>query len=216
MNKPLQILTPEDLARTSTETIGHYQRLADGFLEGTRDHDVSQNIDALLRQIEGNGPFDILDLGCGPGRDLLVFRDLGHHPVGLDGCAAFVKMAVDRTGCIVWHQDFLELELPPNAFDGVFANASLFHVPTQELDRVLLNLYSCLRPNAVLFCSNPRGSDIERFNGDRYGAFLEPATWKSFVLAAGFTELEHYYRPEGRPREQQPWLATVWRRPSQG
>ena len=122
-------------------------------------------------------------------------------------------MAVDRTGCPVWHQDFLELELPPNAFDGVFANASLFHVPTQELDRVLLNLYSCLRPNAVLFCSNPRGSDIERFNGDRYGAFLEPVTWKSFVLAAGFTELEHYYRPEGRPREQQPWLATVWRRP---
>ena len=213
MNKPLQILTPEDLAKTSTETIGHYQRLADGFLEGTRDHDVSQNIDALLRHIQGDRPYDILDLGCGPGRDLHTFQELGHCPVGLDGCAAFVEMAVDRTGCTVWHQDFLELELPPNAFDGVFANASLFHVPTQELDRVLLNLYSCLRPNAVLFCSNPRGSDIEHFNGDRYGAFLEPVTWKSFVLAAGFTELEHYYRPEGRPREQQPWLATVWRRP---
>ena len=213
MNKPLQILTPEDLAKTSTETIGHYQRSADGFLEGTRDHDVSQNIDALLRHIQGDRPYDILDLGCGPGRDLRTFQELGHCPVGLDGCAAFVEMAVDRTGCTVWHQDFLELELPPNAFDGVFANASLFHVPTQELDRVLLNLYSCLRPNAVLFCSNPRGSDIEHFNGDRYGAFLEPATWKSFVLAAGFTELEHYYRPEGRPREQQPWLATVWRRP---
>ena len=155
----------------------------------------------------------VLDLGCGPGRDLLAFRELGHQPVGLDGCAAFVEMATSRTGCTVWHQDFLELELPPHVFDGVFANASLFHVPTQELGRVLLDLYTCLKPGGVLFCSNPRGPDTERFNGDRYGAFLEPATWTDFVVATGFSELEQYYRPKGRPREEQPWFATVWRRP---
>ena len=214
MIKPLQILTPDQLAKTSTETIDHYQRSAHDFQEGTRDHDVSQNIEALLRHIEGNAPHDILDLGCGPGRDLLTFQELRHRPVGLDGCAAFVEMAIERTGCAVWHQDFLELNLPDQMFDGVFANASLFHVPTQELGRVLRDLYMSLKPGGVLFSSNPRGSDIERYNGERYGAFLEPETWRGFVLAAGFTELEHYYRPEGRPREQQPWLATVWRKPT--
>jgi SAM-dependent methyltransferase len=133
--------------------------------------------------------------------------------VGLDGCQEFVELAQKRTGCEVLHQDFLKLNLKPFAFDGVFANASLFHVPTQELERVLLALNTCLRFNGVFFCSNPRGPDIEQFDGDRYGAFLEPETWGNFVRSAGFIELESFYRPSGRPKEQQPWLATVWRKP---
>ena len=64
----------------------------------------------------------------------------------------------------------------------------------------------------MLFCSNPRGPDIERFTGGRYGTFLEWETWRAYLLGAGFSELEHYYRPQGRPRAEQPWLATLWRR----
>ena len=211
MNRPLRALTPEELAATSTKTLGHYQRLADEFFLGTQDHDVSQNIEALLRKIDGGGPYDILDFGCGPGRDLLALRQLGHRPVGIDGCSAFVEMAENLSDCKIWHQDFLNLRLPDNAFDGIFANASFFHVPTQEFDRVLRERYDCLRPGRVLFSSNPRGPNIERYDGSRYSAFLDLETWRAFVLAAGFTELEHYYRPKNQPREQQPWLATVWR-----
>jgi len=124
MNRPLRALTPEELAATSTKTLGHYQRLADEFFLGTQDHDVSQNIEALLRNIDGGGPYDILDFGCGPGRDLLALRQLGHRPVGIDGCSAFVEMAENLSDCKIWHQDFLNLRLPDNAFDGIFANAS--------------------------------------------------------------------------------------------
>ena len=214
MNRPLRALTPEELAATSTKTLGHYQRLADEFFLGTQDHDVSQNIEALLRNIDGGCPYDILDFGCGPGRDLLALRQLGHRPVGIDGCSAFVEMAENLSDCKVWHQDFLNLRLPDNAFDGIFTNASFFHVPTQELDRVLRELYDCLRPGGVLFSSNPRGPDIERYNGERYGVFLKKATLCAFVLNVGSTELEHYYRPADQPRERQPWLATLWRKPT--
>jgi SAM-dependent methyltransferase len=92
----------------------------------------------------------------------------------------------------------------------VFANASLFHVPSQELPRVLRELRDALRPGGVLFASNPRGADKEGWSGERYGAYYEHDTWRSFVEAAGFRELEHYYRPPGRPRDEQPWLATVY------
>jgi len=211
-NKLLARLTPEELRHLNAQTIAHYQRSAHEFLEATGQHDVSQNIEALLRNITGVKPYDILDLGCGPGRDLLAFKALGHRPIGLDGCAEFVGLAKARTQCEVLHQDFLDLNLKSTAFDGVFANASLFHVPTQELERVLVDIYSCLRVNGVLFCSNPRGPDIEQFNGDRYGVFLQLDTWRGFVRSAGFTELENFYRPSGKPREQQPWLATVWRK----
>jgi len=206
-------LTPDELAAITLRTVTHYDLAAESFWEGTHDHDVSQNIAALLDHIEAKPPFAILDLGCGPGRDLLTFQHLGHRPVGLDGSAHFVEMARELTGCEVLHQDFLRLDLPAARFDGIFANASLFHVPTQELPRVLLELRAALVPLGVLFSSNPRGDNREGWSGgDRYGVYHDLPAWQRFLEAAGFDELLHYYRPPGLPLAQQPWLASVWRK----
>ncbi|HEX9569795.1 MAG TPA: class I SAM-dependent methyltransferase [Rhodospirillales bacterium] len=210
--KPCRTLDDAQLRRTSEVTIGHYDRTAEDFRAGTIDHDVSQNYRALLEAIAGDPPFSILDLGCGPGRDLRHFRSLGHDAVGLDGSKEFVVMARAFSGCEVLHQDFLAMDLPEGRFDGVFANASLFHVPSQELPRILIELSATLRPGGVLFCSNPRGNNEEGFSGERYGCFFDLDTWRNFVTAAGFLELQHYFRPPGLPRHQQPWLATVWRK----
>ena len=204
-------LGPQELQGITSRTLGHYDRHAESFWRGTRDHDVSQNIAALLRHIEGAPPFTILDFGCGPGRDLKVFAGMGHVAVGLDGSARFAGMARAHSGCEVLCQDFLELDLPAGRFDGVFANAALFHVPTQELPRVLRGLHAALKPGGVLFSSNPRGDNTEGWSEERYGAWWDLETWRRHLAAAGFVELAHYYRPEGLPREQQPWLATVWR-----
>ncbi|SEI54621.1 Methyltransferase domain-containing protein [Azotobacter beijerinckii] len=206
-------LEASDLEQITATTLQHYAASAESFREGTRDHDVSQNIAALLRHIEVPPPFAILDFGCGPGRDLKTFRALGHQPVGLDGCPRFVDMARADSGCEVWQQDFLQLDLPTERFDGIFANASLFHVPAQELSQVLSKLYATLRPGGVLFSSNPRGHNEEGWNGNRYGSYHDLDAWRRHLTAAGFVELEHYYRPAGLPCNQQPWLASVWRKP---
>jgi SAM-dependent methyltransferase len=205
-------LAAADLADITSRTLEHYDRNADAFWRGTRDHDVTQNIEALLRHIEGKPPFAILDLGCGPGRDLKAFMELGHVAVGLEGSARFVRMAREYSGCEVWLQDFLRLDLPAGRFDGIYANAALFHVPTQELPRVLRELHAALKPGGVLFSSNPRGSNEEGWNERRYGAYWNLPTWRRYLTAAGYAELEHYYRPAGVPRAQQPWLASVWRK----
>lgn len=203
-----------ELAALSASTIGHYDERAHDFWEGTRDHDVSQNILALLSALGEGGPYDILDLGCGPGRDLLDFSRRGHRVVGLDGAARFCEMARARSGCPVWHQDFLALDLPLARFDGVFANASLFHVPGQRLPTVLSQLFATLRPGGVLFSSVPRGPGVEGFNGDRYGFYHELEGWRALYEAAGFVYGHHYYRPTGAPRHAQPWLASTWHRPA--
>jgi len=206
-------LTPDDLQRIAARTLSHYDRHAQTYWEGTRDHDVSQNIGALLQSIEVQPPFELLDLGCGPGRDLKTFTALGHRATGLDGSAQLVALARTNSGCEVLEQNLLALKLPCGHFDGVFANAVLFHVPTQELQRILRELHATLKPGGVLFTSNPRGDGQEGWNGDRYGVFHDWNAWRTFVSAAGFVELSHFYRPTGLPRNKQPWLASVWRKP---
>jgi SAM-dependent methyltransferase len=205
-------LKPDELERTSAFTLDYYEKQAEQFWLGTRAHDVSQNIAELLRHIEGEAPFTILDFGCGPGRDLKAFAALGHVAVGLEGAPRFAAMARKHSGCEVLEQDFLRLELPAERFDGVFANAALFHVPSQELPRVLAQLRAALKPRGVLFSSNPHGGNEEGWNRGRYGAYHDPETWRRYLTAAGFVELNHYYRPAGLPRDQQPWLASSWRR----
>lgn len=205
-------LDPESLQEIVGRTLSHYEARAEAFWEGTRHHDVEQNIEALLRHVLGVAPLTLLDLGCGPGRDLQAFVRRGHRAIGLEGAPALADMARAHSACEVWQQDFLRMELPSGYFDGVFANASLFHVPRQELPRVLRQLHAALKPDGVLFSSNPHGNNQESVNGERYGAYYDLAVWRDYLVAAGFAELEHYYRPAGLPRDQQPWLASVWRR----
>lgn len=201
----------DDITR---RTLAHYNLTAQAFFAGTVDHDVSQNIDALLGAIAAPAPYTILDLGCGPGRDLKTFSALGHRAIGVDGSERFVEMARAYSGCEVWQQDFLHLDLPPATFDGVFANAVLFHVPSAALPQVLTRLFDALKPGGVLFSSNPRGHNEEGWNGPRYGSYYDWDNWERLVTAAGFGALHHYYRPPGLPRDRQPWLASVWRKPA--
>jgi hypothetical protein len=160
-------------------TLAHYDRRADDFWRGTREHDVRQNVQALLGAIAAGfpdrpPPFAILDFGCGPGRDLKAFTALGHVAVGLD-CAV---------SCA-------ELGAAPRARRAA---------------------PGALKPGGVLFSSNPRGANEEGWNQGRYGVYHDLEAWRRYLTAAGFSELGHYYRPEGLPRAQQPWLASVWRR----
>ncbi|ORU94142.1 MAG: methyltransferase [Cycloclasticus sp. symbiont of Bathymodiolus heckerae] len=201
----------DDTLNKETLTIAHYENNAESFWTGTRDHDVTQNINALINALPQNMALDILDLGCGPGRDLKHFKALGHNPIGLDGSASFCKMATDFSGCVTLNQTFVDMDLTPHSFDGVFANASLFHTPRTELLNVLIKLNDCLRPNGVLFSSNPRGNE-EGWRGQRYGYYLEFEAYSDLLKQAGFDVFDHYYRPEGKPIQQQPWLAVLSRR----
>jgi len=194
-------------------TIQYYEQNAERFWQDTRDHDVTQNYKAFLDPLPGNAPHKILDFGCGPGRDIAAFKKLGHDPVGLDGTLNFVHMAEKYTGCKVLHQDFTSLDLPPSAFNGVFANASLFHVPKDIINEVLDTIFVTLNVGGVLFSSNPRGNDEESYSNGRYGSYYSENEWLNLVRFAGFTLLDQYYRPKGLPREQQRWFATVWRKP---
>jgi SAM-dependent methyltransferase len=167
-----------------------------------------QNYEAFLAPFLKDKKLDILDLGCGPGRDVNYFQSLGYRPVGLDGSEVFCEMARRYIGGRILHQTFLNLDLPSLSFDGIFANAALFHVPSQELPRVLDDLHAPLRPGGILFLSNPQG-DSEGWSGKRYGHYMQFEASKRFLEEAGFEVLDHFYRSSGIPIHEQPWLAIV-------
>ena len=196
---------------TVDKTLEHYQNNAESFWEGTKDHDVDQNYAALQTNMRSLSGMTVLDFGCGPGRDLIHFTKRGHTAIGLEGCEAFCEMARKNSGCEVWHQNFCEIELPENSFDGIFANASLFHVPKSLFSEVLKTLFSSLKKEGILFSSNPRGNG-EHFDGRRYGNYMEFEEYETLLNEAGFEVIHHYYRPTGWPREEQPWLAVVSRK----
>jgi SAM-dependent methyltransferase len=173
---------------------------------------VRQNIAALLRHLEGPARSRSSTSAAAPGRDLAAFRALGHEAIGVDGAARFVAMARAHSGCEVWQQNLLALALPRRASTASSPTPCLQHVPESELARVLGELRAALKPRGVLFSSIPRGHGEAGWNNGRYSVYREPEAWQRHGADAGFVELEHYYRPEGRPREQQPWLASVWRR----
>ena len=200
-----------DLEEIEKFTIGHYENNAESFRVGTKDHDVSQNIAAFLCALPKDKKLDILDFGCGPGRDVNVFKKMGHRPTGLDGSKEFCKIAFQQSSCPTLNQQFLSLDLKDNSLDGVFANASLFHVPSQELPRVLGELHCALRKGGILFSSNPRGN-AEGWQGQRYGHFMELEASEFYLKQSGFKIIDHFYRPSGKPLDQQPWLAIVSQR----
>lgn len=197
-------------------TIAEYQTSAESFRVGTWDHDVSQNRNALIAVMPKN-PGRILDFGCGPGRDLEAFKALGQEAIGLDATPAFVEMAKQITGCEVWQQNFLNLDLPKQYFEGVFANASLLHVPEAYMEQVLRNLYDCLVVGGAIVMSLARGSGegfAPRGTGERYVSFWEYETIVPYLESAGFTVVDHYYRPTGLPKQDQSWVVVVAQRKS--
>src|SRR3984893_15918306 len=179
---PSKPLEPHELDKIATATLAHYEQHAEEFRAGTRDHDVSQNIASLFRHLESKSPFTILDFGCGPGRDLKTLSGLGHTAIGLEGAAGFAARARADTGCEVWEQDFHRLYLPGERFDGIFSNASLFYLPSQEFARVLRQLHIALKPGGVLFSSNPHGRNEEGWDRGRYGAYHDLEAWRRHML----------------------------------
>eukprot|EP00418_Pyrodinium_bahamense_P024170 CAMPEP_0179142414 /NCGR_PEP_ID=MMETSP0796-20121207/68394_1 /TAXON_ID=73915 /ORGANISM="Pyrodinium bahamense, Strain pbaha01" /LENGTH=191 /DNA_ID=CAMNT_0020842277 /DNA_START=64 /DNA_END=635 /DNA_ORIENTATION=+ len=180
---------PDELLEASRQTLADYEAVAEGYAAGNANHDVSQNVDALLRALAGRpAPLDILDVGCAGGRDLVTFSRMGHRAVGLDGVETFCK----TSGCEVWQQDLQQLSLPAAAFDGIFANACLFHVPSASLPRMLRELVKALREGGALFVSNAHGfgEDREGWTSGRtpgtrsYVCWLSEETWNSYCHEA--------------------------------
>lgn len=201
--------------RAANPTLAHYSAHAALYADLLADHDSADARRRFLSAVGLKTP-DILDLGCGAGRDLAGFRDAGAHGVGADGSAALAAIARERTGLPVHVLDLLStgpVPWPAFSFDGIWAHHLFFHLPSPALPFILHRTASWLRPGGIFYACDPTGDGTEGVADDgRHLAFRRPQRWKSTVTAAGFGLVREWRRPDGLPRHRQEWLATLWRR----
>lgn len=151
------------------ETLCYYERNAENFVKGTINADMEFNREKFIQRLPEHG--SILDFGCGSGRDARVFLDLGYKVEAVDGCQQLCEMASVYTGISVRKMDFLELN-EREKYDGIWACASILHLPYEELRAVLAKMAAALKENGVIYVSFKYGE----FEGWRNGRYFTDMT----------------------------------------
>ena len=146
------------------DTIKYYEKEYETFISETIDADTEVLRRRFLRLIPGNG--DILDLGCGSGRDTKAFIDAGYRVSAIDGSEEICHAASEYTGIDVKCMDFFDIKTE-EAYDGIWACASVLHVEKSRIPKLLDVLYRALKKGGILYLSFKYG-DHDGFRDGRH------------------------------------------------
>lgn len=182
--------------------MNYYDENAQEFFDGTVDADMSQHYDEFLKLIPENGC--ILDAGCGSGRDTKNFKLLGYNIVAIDGSVEMCKIASKFTGVNVKHMQFQNITFV-DVFDGIWASASLLHVPSDELDSVLSKLKCSLKNSGVFYASFKLGEFEGLRNGRFFNDFTEISARELFERNS-FEVIKTWQTLDSRPERDDKWV----------
>jgi SAM-dependent methyltransferase len=197
-----------DLSNSST--IDWYDANAATFVERTFAAGMDAERARFLSHVPTGGA--VLDAGCGSGRDALAFREAGYEVSAFDGSVELARIARANIGVAVRHLSFAEMDWEA-AFDGVWACATLLHLPLADLPAALANIRCALKPGGVFYCSFKEG-DGERIVGGRHFTDMTLQTLRTLLAAAGFEILTADVSFDNRADHAgERWVSAVARRP---
>ncbi len=193
-----------------SNTLRYYADHADTFIQATIDADMSESRDHFLAYLPAGA--HILDFGCGSGRDAKTFLESGYQVDAVDGSEELCRLAREITGIPVRQMLFQELAAK-NLYDGIWACASILHLPKKELLDVVHRIAAALKPGGILYTSFKYGN----FEGIRSGRYFTDFTEESLTEfwsespALKITEL--WITQDVRPgREEERWINLLARR----
>jgi SAM-dependent methyltransferase len=178
-----RVITPDQ-----GETLAYYDDNAQAYASATLGFDM---VPELARFGQGlSAGASILDLGCGGGRDLAALNAAGFKAVGLDISPQLARVAEEHSGCRVVVGDIRNPPFEDGIFDGLWAAASLLHLPRREVPPALTRLRRLLRPGGRLFASVKSGKGEQRSSDGRWFTYFQPDEWRELLAGGGFTEIE--------------------------
>lgn len=189
-------------------TLEYYEKNTEEFVSTTKDVDVSALHDRFLSLLPANAC--ILDLGCGSGRDSKAFLDRGYRVRSVDGSPEMCRSASELTGqrvlCMMFHELAVESE-----FDGVWACASLLHVPKTELTSILFKVARALKPGGILYVSFKYG-DFEGIRNERHNTDMTEDSFRQHIAPVKDFEILDMWTGERLARigrDQMMWLNVL-------
>ncbi len=202
----------------SNKTLSYYNQNASKFISDTVNAEMESKLDLFLNAIQDlhkdtdpNG-LSLLDLGCGSGRDTKYFLQHGYHVTAMDGSKELVKIASAYTGINIEQMDFHEFHAQ-DAYDGIWACASILHLPMKDLPDMFQSIYLALRKDGVFYTSMKYGD----FEGDRNGRYYTDLNEERMEVilhtVPGFRIIKEWTSSDVRPgRNQEKWLNILLQR----
>ena len=191
-------------------TLGYYDSHADKFYKSTVNIEFTTMQEHFLSKLKKGS--NILDFGCGSGRDTKYFLEQGYNVEAIDGSAELCKLAGEYTGIKVKNILFQELS-EVDKYDGIWACSSILHLPVGELDEVMKKMVIALKKNGIIYTSFKYGT----FAGERNGRYFTDMTEEVFaVFLSGIDGLkieEQWITSDVRPgRGEEKWLNLILRK----
>jgi cyclopropane fatty-acyl-phospholipid synthase-like methyltransferase len=196
--------------RKEDTTLAYYNSHSEAFSADTADLEFSSIQDQFLSYLP-KGAY-ILDFGCGAGRDTRYFLKHGYTMDACDGSLEMVKIASRNTGLPVRHMLFQELN-ETEKYDGIFACASILHVPSNELPDIFRRMHRALKDKGILYVSFKYGT----FEGERNGRYFTDLNEEKLAAlvkeCGGFEYVEQWISHDARPgRDDELWLNLLLRK----
>ena len=189
------------------KTLRYYDENADKFVLGTLNVDMMTIQNKFISYIPENGK--VLDLGCGSGRDSLYFKELGYDVTAVDGSAEMCRQAEKNIGQPVINMTFDKLDYDLE-FDGIWACASLLHVPSSEIRDVLGKIERALKKGGYFYCSFKYGE----YEGDREGRYytdyIETSIDTLFSCVPCLKKMDVWLTDDARPERNDRWINCIF------
>lgn len=191
------------------KTIDYYNQYADDFAEATLYVDMESLYQPFLAELPESA--HILDVGCGSGRDTLAFKNKGYHVEAIDYSEELVKKATRLTGIPVKLQSFYEIDAD-QAYDGIWACASLLHCERSQLVEVIGKLISVLKPGGVLYMSFKYGNSDREKEGRQFTDLDEAQANDLLEQFDNVQQIQQWITVDQRPDKQEKWLNLLWKK----
>lgn len=186
-------------------TLEYYENNTDNFIEGTIDVNLGDIYVIFESYVPAGGK--ILDLGCGSGRDTRHFAEAGYDVVAIDGSKTLCVEATKYTGIDVRCMRFDEIE-EVEAYDAVFACASLLHVPANELPEIICKVRNAIKPGGVLYASFKYGDYAGERDGRYFHDMNEDSVMELFSCVRGF-DIERMWQSHDVRRDRDAYWINV-------
>lgn len=192
------------------QTLRYYEQNSDGFVSGTLAADMTDTQQRFVSCLPAGGT--VLDFGCGSGRDTKAFLEMGFSVDATDGSAKLCARASVYTGIPVKQMLFEELDAV-DMYDGIWACASILHLPRTELLDVLGKIGCALKTGGVLYASFKYGNAEGMRNGRHFTDFTEESLKEFWKDVPSLKIFDLWITEDVRPgRENEKWINFLARK----